>query len=98
MKKILVLFPTFLLILIFLIGIWLQGMGQKIGIDLVVFGVAGIFVYAPVTIFISGLTELGKGNFVKWKQTTTNLRMYYIYLVMIWAIDIIIAMYFMNHN
>lgn len=98
MKKILVIFPSLVLIVIFLMGVWLQGKGQKIGINYLVIGVAGTFIYAPVALFASGIASVFSMDGVRWKQRSIKFKSYYYYWATLWVADVIIAMYFMNHN
>ncbi|MFD1418616.1 LasU family protein [Companilactobacillus keshanensis] len=98
MKKILAIFPTLVLIVIFIMGIFMYSTNQKLAINYLVVSVAGTFIYTPVALFISGIASEGSGDFVKWKQISTKLKVYYLYLAGIWVVDIIIAMYFMTHN
>lgn len=98
MKKILVIFPSIVLIMVFIIGVFLQEEGRKNAVNYLVIGVAGTFIYAPVTILSSGIFSTFSMDGIKWKQRSLKFKSYYYYWAIIWALDIIVAMYFMTHN
>lgn len=94
MKRAIEVTPSIILIICLLVSWYLKENGGH-WVNLFVIGLTGTCVYSPIIVFIDGLTC---GFNIIGKKLTLNSKIFYTFMIVLWIISTVWAIYLMAHN